>query len=66
METESEYNPRKPYNIYETRPLKEVRLDCTDHIPEHNQHKEAGRCKMPGCKGKSHFKCDKCNVYIIA
>ena len=44
------------------RPAKEIRLDYTDHMPEHNNKKEAGRSKLFNYIGKSHF---KCNVIVM-
>lgn len=48
----------------ETRPLVEVQSDRVDHMPQFDNKKEATRCKMVGCKGRSHVFCDKCNVHL--
>lgn len=49
---------------HEKRPPASVRLDTIDHLPVHCGKKEAGRCKTIGCKGRSHYRCEKCNVYL--
>lgn len=48
----------------EMRPLKEIRLDQTNHLLLHDQKKESGRCKFPSCTGKSHITCSKCKVHL--
>ncbi|KAK7791620.1 hypothetical protein R5R35_012801 [Gryllus longicercus] len=47
----------------EVRPVDEVRLDTTDHLPVHN-NALPGRCKKNGCKGKSGWRCQKCQVFL--
>ncbi len=39
-----------------------VRIDNFGHWPD--LLKDKGRCKMPGCKGFSRTKCEKCRVYL--
>lgn len=56
--------PHKAPKTFETRPSAAVKLDTVDHLPVHSGKKEAGRCKENGCKGKSHFRCLKCEVYL--
>lgn len=48
----------------EFQPLQEIRFDHTDHLPLHDQKKLSGRCKFPGCSGKSHIICSKCKVHL--
>ncbi|XP_054259664.1 piggyBac transposable element-derived protein 3-like [Macrosteles quadrilineatus] len=56
--------PPAPSARCESRPIAAVRLDTVDNFPIHSNKKEAGRCKKPQCKGKSHIRCDKCEVYL--
>lgn len=48
----------------ETRPVKEVRLDGYNHMPIIDGKNCGSRCKKPGCKGKTHTLCNKCNVHL--
>ena len=57
------YLPTKRCNT-EIRPLKEIRLDLLDHMPEFDTKKEASRCKTPNCTGKTHVYCEKCKVHL--
>ena len=55
--------PTKRQNI-ERRPLREVQTDNCQHMPEHDQKKEATRCKYNRCNQRSHIYCIKCNVHL--
>ncbi|CAG5017496.1 unnamed protein product [Parnassius apollo] len=48
----------------EIRPASEIQYDTVDHLPEYDQKKEATRCKNPGCKGKTHVYCLKCEIHL--
>lgn len=48
----------------ERPPIEEVQTDMLDHMPNYDTKKEATRCKLPGCSGKTHVYCDKCNVHF--
>ncbi|KAG8334165.1 hypothetical protein J6590_096542 [Homalodisca vitripennis] len=63
LQTEAQQPHKAPKN-YESRPSKAVQFDTDDHLPVHSGKKEAGRCKSKGCKGKSHFRCQKCDIYL--
>ncbi|XP_041827207.1 piggyBac transposable element-derived protein 3-like [Melanotaenia boesemani] len=44
--------PHRP--VQDSRPLPEVQYDMVDHMPNYDEKKEATRCKMPDCTGKTH------------
>uniref|UniRef100_A0A3B4CEN1 PiggyBac transposable element-derived protein domain-containing protein n=1 Tax=Pygocentrus nattereri TaxID=42514 RepID=A0A3B4CEN1_PYGNA len=48
----------------DVRPLPKVQYDMVDHMPNYDEKKEATRCKMPKCTGKTHVFCDKCNIHL--
>ncbi len=50
--------------VQDVRPLPEVQFDMVDHMPNYDEKKEATRCKMPYCTGKTHVFCDKCNIHL--
>lgn len=52
---------RKPTEV---RPLQEIQKDHVDHLPHFDTKKEATRCKLTGCKGRSHIFCNKCQVHL--
>jgi hypothetical protein len=56
--------PPKKRGAMEKRPLQEVQTDMLDHMPNYDAKKEATRCKLPGCSGKTHVYCDKCQVHF--
>lgn len=56
--------PRMPRRDCESRPTEGVRNDPEGHFPIHCGKKEAGRCKKAGCKGRSHFRCERCKIYL--
>lgn len=47
----------------ERLPIEEVRTDMMDHMPNFDNKKEATRCKLPHCSGRTHVFCDKCKVH---
>ncbi len=47
----------------ERRPVLEVQTDMVDHMLNYDGEKEATRCKLPGCSGKTHVFCEKCKVH---
>lgn len=49
---------------FETRPLRDIQFDRFDHMPQHDEKKEASRCKNQNCKGRSHIICEKCLVHL--
>ncbi|KAJ3640471.1 hypothetical protein Zmor_003765 [Zophobas morio] len=61
-ETEQTTPPRKRKT--ETRPHIEARFVGYEHYPLVDNKKEATRCKMEKCKGKSHTICTKCDVHL--
>lgn len=54
----------KKRGAMERRPIPEVQSDMLDHMPNYDAKKEATRCKLPGCSGKTHVYCDKCKVHF--
>ncbi len=66
-------DPREPLTLHdvagqkrvamERRPVLEVQTDMVDHMPNYDGKKEATRCKLRGCSGKTHVFCDKCKVH---
>ncbi|KAL2086003.1 hypothetical protein ACEWY4_019323 [Coilia grayii] len=56
--------PPKRRAAMERRPIEEVQADMLDHMPNYDTKKEATRCKLPGCSGKTHVYCDKCKVHF--
>lgn len=48
----------------EIRPTVDIQFDRISHLPEVDSNKEATRCKLPGCKGRTHFTCGKCKVHL--
>lgn len=48
----------------EVRPSKEIRLDHTDHLPEHDGRSKPTRCKKNKCVGRTMFHCVKCKVHL--
>ncbi|XP_050293817.1 piggyBac transposable element-derived protein 3-like [Anthonomus grandis grandis] len=60
-------SPASPHPVkrkVETRPLVEVQFDRVDHMPQFDDKKEATRCKVAECKGRSHVFCEKCRVHL--
>ncbi|KAL2083481.1 hypothetical protein ACEWY4_021254 [Coilia grayii] len=57
--------PPKRRAAMERRPIEEVQADMLDHMPNYDTKKEATRCKLPGCSGKTHVYCDKCKAEEI-
>ncbi|CAK9827646.1 hypothetical protein ANTRET_LOCUS5324 [Anthophora retusa] len=45
-------------------PCAHYNYDNVDHMPQIDNKKEATRCKLPLCKGRTHFYCDKCRVHL--
>ena len=45
-------------------PSPSARYSAADHMPVLCEQKNASRCRMPGCKGKSRIKCEKCRVFL--
>ena len=41
-------------------PAKAIRMDANDHWP--TMYLTIGRCRFPGCKGRSHVICSKCST----
>lgn len=48
----------------EKKPATESRYDGYGHFPEYDEKKEAGRCKLEGCRKKVHTFCMKCKVHL--
>lgn len=48
----------------EVRPSKEIRLDHTDHLPEHDGKSKPTRYKNGKCQGRTMFHCGKCKVHL--
>ncbi|KAG5881325.1 hypothetical protein JTB14_020278 [Gonioctena quinquepunctata] len=49
---------------FEARPFIEMRYDGYNHIPIVDERKENSRCKLEGCKNKTHMLCIKCKVHL--
>ncbi|KAL7396481.1 hypothetical protein ABVT39_006460 [Epinephelus coioides] len=66
MSPEPQHVPQRPVRtpFQDVRPLPEVQYDMVDHMPNYDEKKEATRCKMPNCTGKTHVFCDKCNIHL--
>ena len=54
----------RKFSRCERRPMREIQCDKVDHMPQIDDKKEATRCKLPSCKGRTHFYCDKCTVHL--
>lgn len=63
-EESSDYLTPKRDCLTEVRPLREVQLDMVNHLPIHSEKSLPGRCKKPGCPGKSRWLCQKCKVHL--
>lgn len=50
--------------LHEIRPCKDIRIDGIDHLPEHDQKNQQTRCKNNHCKGRTFFRCGKCDVHL--
>lgn len=49
----------------EARPFVEKRYDGYNHIPTVDEKKkDNSRCKLEGCKNKTHIYCTKCEVHV--
>lgn len=55
---------RIPYTKQEIRPNEELRYDSIGHLPYVDDSKSPTRCKMEGCRLKSHIVCIKCKVHL--
>lgn len=55
---------RKPSTLHEVRPSNEIRYDNIGHLPHIDDFLSPTRCKLEGCKLKSHYFCDKCKVHL--
>lgn len=49
---------------FEARPFIEMRYDGYNHNPNVDERKENSRCKLEGCKNKTHIFCEKCKVHL--
>lgn len=56
--------PDSKKSRHEIRPLFDLRYDGFDHLPLHDENKNASRCKFEGCDGKSRVFCSKCAVHL--
>uniref|UniRef100_A0A3B1ICF6 PiggyBac transposable element-derived protein domain-containing protein n=1 Tax=Astyanax mexicanus TaxID=7994 RepID=A0A3B1ICF6_ASTMX len=67
MSPEPQHVPERPIRrpFQDERPLPEVQYDMVDHMPNYDEKKEATRCKMPNCTGKTHVFCDKLTLHFI-
>lgn len=59
-----ELSEKSQATLRENRPCKDIRLDKIDHLPEHDQRSQQTRCKNNTCKGRTFFRCVKCNVHL--
>ncbi|KAL7399173.1 hypothetical protein ABVT39_020977 [Epinephelus coioides] len=57
MSPEPQHVPQRPVRtpFQDVRPLPEVQYDMVDHMPNYDEKKEATRCKMPNCTGKTRL-----------
>jgi hypothetical protein len=61
----STINPRKKLvKKVDEKPLEEVKKDNYGHFPEYDDRTEAVRCKVEGCKGRTHVYCLKCKCHL--
>ncbi|CAK9804372.1 hypothetical protein ANTQUA_LOCUS4062 [Anthophora quadrimaculata] len=58
----STLNPEKKQKVQ--GPMTEIQYDNVDHMPQIDDKKEATRCKLPLCKGRTHFYCNKCRDHL--
>lgn len=56
--------PMKAKRYKEKRPADDVQYDYVDRVSNFDMNKEATRCKMHQCGGRTHIYCDKCNVHL--
>jgi len=58
-------NPQKKLvKKVDEKPLEEVKKDSYGHFPEYDDRTEAVRCKVEGCKGRTHVYCLKCKCHL--
>ncbi|XP_068911845.1 protein tramtrack, alpha isoform-like isoform X3 [Tenebrio molitor] len=62
--SEPDPNSSKGKKRAETKPNVEARYDGYAHYPGQDDKKEATRCKMEKCGGKSRTFCTKCHVHL--
>jgi hypothetical protein len=62
--SEPDPNSPKGKKRAETKPNVEARYDGYAHYPGQDDKKEATRCKMEKCGGKSRTFCTKCHVHL--
>lgn len=62
-ESNNDCPPRK-MKATEVRPYKDVRFDCIDHLPEHDENSNPTRCKNDNCSGRTFFQCFKCKIHL--
>lgn len=57
MSPEPQHVPQRPVrrSSRDVRPLLEVQYDIVDHMPNYNEKKEATRCTMLNCTGKTRL-----------
>lgn len=48
----------------ERRPDSSMQYDRIDHLAEIDQNKNSTRCKLSGCKSKTHVFCTKCMIHL--
>lgn len=59
----SEVEPPQKKNR-EQRPDFSLRFNGKNHLPAKENYDHATRCKLEGCKMKTHVYCTKCNVHL--
>lgn len=42
----------------------DIPTDMQGHYPKYDDEKEATRCKLPGCTGKTHVLCERCQIHL--
>jgi hypothetical protein len=54
----------KARKVDSSQPSNDVRKDKFDHFPKFDTKENTSRCKNPGCNGKTHVFCTKCNIHL--
>lgn len=54
----------KRYAKHEKIPPDSVRYDRLDHLVDTDDSAHSMRCKLSGCKSKTHVLCPKCRVHL--
>ena len=61
-DSDSEAEPRR--GSVPAQPDRASRVSSAKHLPIACDPKNAARCRLVGCKGKTRVKCEKCGVFL--